>query len=152
VLTAEASACVKALQAATDFCISQIQLEMDSSILKQALLMPSLDLAASGMLIRDIRDLLHEHFVRNNDIILIRRTCNSVAHELARLGMSWDRGESCIWTSPLLEFVKGLVTRDFVSLRFQKKGHSARLEVSKKKKKAASMPLSEMFSSALVEP
>ena len=87
-LTAEASACVKALQAATNFCISQIQLEMDSSILKQALLTPSLDLAASGMLIRDIRDLLHEHFVRNNDIILIPRTCNSVAHELARLGMS----------------------------------------------------------------
>jgi len=69
VLTAEASACVKALQAATDFCISQIQLEMDSSILKQALLTPSFDLAASGMLIRDIRDLLHEHFICN-DIIL----------------------------------------------------------------------------------
>ena len=64
-LTAEAPACVKALQAATDFCISQIQLEMDSSILKQALLTPSLDLAASGMLIRDIRDLLHEHFICN---------------------------------------------------------------------------------------
>ena len=119
VLTAEASACAKGLQAATDFGIYRIQLEMDFWILKQALLTPSLDLTASGMLIRDIRDLLHEHFVRNNDIILIRRTCNSVAHELARLGMSWDRVESCIWTSPLLEFVKGLVTRDFVSLRFQ---------------------------------
>ena len=87
VLTAEASACVKALQAATDFGIYRIQLEMDFWILKQALLTPSLDLAASGMLIRDIRDLLHEHFICN-DIILIPRPCNSVAHELARLGIS----------------------------------------------------------------
>jgi hypothetical protein len=86
---------------------------MDSSILKQALLMPSLDMAASGLLIRDIRDLLHEHFICN-DIILIPRTCNSVAHELARLGMSWDPGESCIWTSPLPECVKCLVTRNSV--------------------------------------
>ena len=87
VLTAEASACAKGLQAATDFGIYRIQLEMDFWILKQALLTPSLDLTASGMLIRDIRDLLHEHFICN-DIILIPRTCNSVAHELARLGMS----------------------------------------------------------------
>lgn len=48
VVTAEASACAKALQAATDLGISRIQLEMDSSILQQALLTSSMDLAASG--------------------------------------------------------------------------------------------------------
>jgi len=113
VLTAEASACAKALQAATEVGISRIQMEVDSSILKQALLLPSSDLAASGMLIRDTRHLLHEHFICN-DIFLVPRACNSVAHNLASLGMSWDPDESCIWTSTLPDSVKSLVARDSV--------------------------------------
>ena len=78
----------KALQSATDLGISRIQLEMDSSVLKQALLSSSMDLAASGMLIRDTRDLLRSSSVCN-DVRLVSRVCNSVAHELDRMGMSW---------------------------------------------------------------
>jgi len=98
-LTAETAACAKALQSSIDFGISRIQLEMDSSVLKKALLSSSMDLAASGMLIRDTRDLLRSSSVCN-DVRLVSRVCNSVAHELARMGMSWDPGESCVWTNP----------------------------------------------------
>lgn len=65
VITAETAACVKALQSATDYEISRIQLEVDSSVLKEALQSSTMDLAASGMLLRDTRDLLQEllHFV-----------------------------------------------------------------------------------------
>ena len=78
----------KALQSATDLGISRIQLEMDSWVLKQALLSSSMDLAVSGMLIRDTRDLLRSSSVCN-DVRLVSRVCNSVAHELDRMGMSW---------------------------------------------------------------
>jgi hypothetical protein len=44
--------------------------------------------------IQDTRD-LHEHFMCN-DVLLIPRACNSIAHELARLGMSWDPNEYCV--------------------------------------------------------
>lgn len=48
-LTAESLACGKALQSATDYGISRIQLEMDSLILKKALQSTSMDLAMSGI-------------------------------------------------------------------------------------------------------
>lgn len=112
-LTAETTACAKALQSATDFGISQIQLEMDSSVLKKALLSSSMDLAVSRMIIRDTRELLLGHFVCN-DVLSVPRVCNSVAHELARMGMSWDPGESCVWMNLLPELVKNLVSRNFV--------------------------------------
>jgi hypothetical protein len=70
-----------ALQAATDYGISRIQLETDSAVLKQALQSPSMDLAACGMLIRDTRFLLREQFVCS-DILSVPRICNFVAHDL----------------------------------------------------------------------
>ena len=94
-LTAETAACAKALQSSIDFGIFRIQLEMDSSVLKKALLSSSMDLAASGMLIRDTRELLHGHFICN-DVMPVPQVCNSVAHELARMGMSCNAGESCV--------------------------------------------------------
>jgi len=72
-----------------------------------------MDLAASGMLIRETRVLLQEVFFCN-DVLLVPRICNSAAHALASLGMSWDPGESCVLTNPLPEFVKSLVTCDVV--------------------------------------
>jgi hypothetical protein len=45
-LTAETVACQNALQVASDHSISRIQLEVDSSVLKQALLSPTMDLAS----------------------------------------------------------------------------------------------------------
>jgi hypothetical protein len=99
VLTTEALACSKALLSAMDYGISRIQLEVDFSILKQAISSLSMDLAASGMLISDVRNLLHEHFVCK-DVLLIPRYCNATAHGLAKLGLSWDPGVSYVWTNP----------------------------------------------------
>ena len=40
------------------------------------------------------------------------RSCNMVAHELARLSLSWDPGQSMVWNDPLPGFVTRLVSRD----------------------------------------
>jgi ribonuclease HI len=58
---AEAAACAQALQAATDQGISRVQVEVDSTVLQQALQTSSMDLATCGMLLRDTRALLNEH-------------------------------------------------------------------------------------------
>lgn len=83
-ITAEAVACAKALQVATDHGISHIQIEMDSIILKQALQSSSMDFATCGMLVHDTRDLLHEYFVCT-DILSVPRACNSIAQILLEL-------------------------------------------------------------------
>jgi hypothetical protein len=49
-----------------------------------------------------------------NDVILISRTCNGVAHDLASLEMSWDPGEILCLEEPLPGFVRLLVARDSV--------------------------------------
>jgi ribonuclease HI len=51
VLMTEAVACSQALLSATDLGISRIQIEVDSSVLKQAITSSAMDLAACGMLI-----------------------------------------------------------------------------------------------------
>jgi hypothetical protein len=63
--------------------------------------------AACGMLIKDTCFLLREHFVCSA-IFSIPRSCNSVAHELAKLALCWDPGELHVW------FVKTLVACDSV--------------------------------------
>ena len=112
-ITAESLACSQALLSATEYGISRVQIEVDSSVLKQAISSSSMDLAACGMLIGDIRELLQDQFVCEG-VELIPRSCNAAAHDLAKLGLSWDPGESCVWTNPLPEFVKDLVSRDVV--------------------------------------
>jgi len=62
-LTTEATACQQALQAATDYGISRIQVEVDSSVLQHALQSFTMDLATCGMMISDTRFMLREHFV-----------------------------------------------------------------------------------------
>jgi len=39
-------------------------------------------------------------------------SCNMVTHELARLSLSWDPGQSMVWNDPLPGFVTRLVSRD----------------------------------------
>ena len=67
---------MKALQSATDYGISQVQVEVDSALLQQALLTSWMDLAVSGMLIWDRWVLFHEHFVCD-DVLLVPKNCNS---------------------------------------------------------------------------
>lgn len=73
------------------------------------------DLAQGGVLFRDIRELLADHF-RCNKIQYIPRSCNSYAHEIAKLALSWDPGQSFLWDDPLPDFVSTLVSRDFIEI------------------------------------
>ena len=70
-----------------------------------------MDLATCSMLIRDARSMLNEHFICSK-ILSVPRTYNGLAHNLAKLAMSWDPGDSHVWASPLPEFVMSLIARD----------------------------------------
>ena len=110
-LMAETMACQFALEAAEMHGISRIELETDSALLREALITNSRDLATEGALFRSIRDLLADQF-RCDCVRNIPRSCNSVAHEIARLDMSWDPGQSVVWLDPLPKFVNILVAHD----------------------------------------
>jgi len=112
-LSAETVACLFALKSAEQAGISRIELEMDCSQLREAITSQDRDLAPCGVLFRSIRELLRDHFICNK-IVNISRSCNSSAHEIAKLALSWDPGQSNVWTDPLPEFVNSLVTRDIV--------------------------------------
>jgi hypothetical protein len=90
-LFAETMACKQALEAAEHFGISHVMIETDSSQLKDVITSSSRDLAIGGGLFADIRSLLHDSFNCIN-VCKIPRSCNSSAHELASLDMSWDPG------------------------------------------------------------
>jgi hypothetical protein len=114
-LLAETMACKQALEAAEHFGISQVVLETDSSLLKDAITSSSRDLAIGGGLFANIRSLLLDSFSCTS-ICKIPRSCNSSAHELASLGMSWDPGQFYLWTDPLPEFVNRWAARDLPEL------------------------------------
>ena len=118
---AETVGCLKALETAESFGISHIILEVDSSLLRDAATSTSLDLAPGGYLFRDIRKFLQEHFICS-EISLVSRCNNSSAHELARLGFSWDSGQSHVWTRPLPICVNTHVTRELA----ESLGHNTR--------------------------
>jgi hypothetical protein len=65
-------------------------METDPSLLREALITNSEDLALEGVLFKGIRELLADHFICNR-IHNVPRSCNSVGHEIARLCMSWTR-------------------------------------------------------------
>jgi ribonuclease HI len=87
---AETLACKFALEAAEVHGISRIEMETDSSLLREAPFTNSWDLAPEGVLFKGIQELLADHFICNR-ICNVPRSCNSVAHEIARMGMSGTR-------------------------------------------------------------
>jgi hypothetical protein len=82
---------------------------------REAITSYSRDLAARGVLFRSIRDFLHDHFICNK-IINVPHVCNSSAHEIAKVALSWDLGQSLVWSDPLAEFVINTVARDLAEL------------------------------------
>jgi hypothetical protein len=99
-LMAETMACVKMVEAAEMQGISRIQIETDSSQLREALLSNERDLEPSGMLFMYIREFLRDRF-RCHKICNIPRSCNSSVHEIAKLGLCWDTGQSMLWPDDL---------------------------------------------------
>lgn len=114
-LLAEAYACKYAPEAAAYLGISRIVLETDSSQLKEALASSSMDLAIGGGLFRDLRDSLLDDFSCDS-ICNVSRVCNSVAHDIAKRGLSWDLGQFEVCTDPLPECVNSLCAREFAEL------------------------------------
>ncbi|KAG0542121.1 hypothetical protein BDA96_02G076000 [Sorghum bicolor] len=57
------------------------------------------DFSVGGGLFSKIHSFLQESFNCLN-VCKISKFCNSFAHNLASLGMSWDPGQFCIWTDP----------------------------------------------------
>ena len=110
-MMAETLACKIALEAAEAHGISRVELETDSALMREALATNARDLAPGGVLFKGIRELLADQF-RCDCVRNIPRSCNSVAHEIARLGMSWDPGQSVVWLDPLPKFVNILVAHD----------------------------------------
>jgi len=78
----------------TDFGTSQVIMETDSSQLKEAITSTACDFSVGGGLFLEIRSFLQESFNCLN-VYKIPRSCNSFAHDLASLGMSWDLGQFC---------------------------------------------------------
>lgn len=110
-LLAETMACKQALEAAEHFGMSHIVIETDSTLLKEAITSSASDLAIGGGLFRDIRGMINDNFSCSS-IGHVPRSCNSSAHELASMSMSWDPGQFIIWTDPLPEIVTSLAARD----------------------------------------
>ena len=75
----------------------RVQLESDSKILVKALNSTDYDQSPLGVLFREEKFLISTHF-GCVEVSCVPRSCNGCTHAaLARLGMSWDTGQSCIW-------------------------------------------------------
>lgn len=66
-----------------------------TSQLREAITSQARDLAPAGILFQSIRNLLHDQFYCNS-ILNISRSCNSSAHEIAKIALNWDPGQSVI--------------------------------------------------------
>jgi len=116
-LRSEAVACLKALEAADLHGISRIILETDANQMDEAIRTTKRDLAPSGNLFRDIRELLYERFLCLH-LVHVPRVCNSSAHELAKISRSRVPGQSYVWTDSLPVSVHDMVASDLAELRF----------------------------------
>jgi hypothetical protein len=107
-----------ALQAALLHGISHVQLETDSSILVIAL--DSLRQSSRWCHILELPEFIRLEFVKV-EISFASRSYNMCAHELARIGLSWDSDHHCIvCTDPLPEIVNNLVVCDFINQQYNK--------------------------------
>ncbi|GJN25606.1 hypothetical protein PR202_gb13454 [Eleusine coracana subsp. coracana] len=111
VLCAEAQACLQAVQMASAYGMTYIQVELDSLVLVQALTSISFDQGPGGVLFKEIRAFLALNFGKA-EVLYKPRSGNVCAHELARYAVSRDPDQPNVWTDPLPEFVSELVARD----------------------------------------
>ena len=111
---AEAQACLAPLTAMSTQGITRIQLESDSCNLAAALKSFAFDQSPAGVLLRKARQLIQLDFVNVNvEVLFTFRSCNLCAHGLARMSLSWDSDQPCVWLDPLPEFVTSLTACDY---------------------------------------
>ena len=109
-LQAEAEAGVAAVEGAAMLGFHRVQFESDSQTLVSALKSSSHELSEIGVLLRDARSRCFAAF----DLFefnYCQRTCNKVAHSLAKFGYEADT-ECLGWTDEVPPFVSDLVASD----------------------------------------
>jgi hypothetical protein len=98
-----------ALETEEMYVISRIELEMDSRQLREAITSNTREKRPStgegGVLYNCICELFYDYF-RCTKILNITRFCNSSANKISKVAMSWDMGQSSVWSDPLPNFVK----------------------------------------------
>ena len=99
-LQAEARALLQAVQITSSMGCNQVILEIDSTILKNAITSSEYDLAPLGVLFREIKAMLCVNF-ENFRISVVPRSCNVVAHELAARGALLGDGDREVWIGHL---------------------------------------------------
>ena len=87
-------------------------IESDSRNLVTALQSSDFDGAPGGVIFREARHLLSLYFQVFSISHTTRRSCNTCAHELARLGVERDSDHPSIWHDPLPKFVTRIMGRD----------------------------------------
>jgi hypothetical protein len=92
-LHSEAVACLAAIDGANRIGASIIVSESDSSTLVRALKSNDYDKAMIGVLVKEAKSLCILNFV-SYAFSFSRRTCNSVAHKLAKLGVIFESYDS----------------------------------------------------------
>ena len=107
---AEAVTCWKALETAMNHVISRVILETDTLLLQKAVLSSEMDQAPSGVIFKDIRSLVREHFIQF-DSFHASRLCNSSTHEVAALGLNQIPGWEEIWEYPIPVLVTSHIAR-----------------------------------------
>lgn len=84
-LRAEAEACAIALQTASDWGMTNVELESDCQVMLKAIQSKDGDLAPEGVIFREIRDFARLNF-SSISFSFVPRGCNKVAHCLAAYG------------------------------------------------------------------
>ena len=110
-LCAEAHACIEALMVAANQGMQHVMVETDSQTLVKALQTDEFDRAQGGVLFREAKFLMATMF-SSASVVHVHRSCNSVAHELARAGRIRDLDHPAVWVHPLPDFVNALLVRD----------------------------------------
>jgi len=95
VFQVELIACFQAVKYAMEIGVTNIIIESDSLMVKQAATSDAYRLSAFGGLIWELKDLLAMYF-SNVVVYHTPRVCNKVAHELAAMGSSLDLGVDLI--------------------------------------------------------
>lgn len=113
-MLSEAQTCLAAITAATDHGMMRVQLESDCMVLIKAL-NSTYDQLPGGVLFREVKFLFSRQFAYV-DVNYIPRSCNGWAHALARMSISWDPDETCIWVDAVPKFEKTLMVYDIDEL------------------------------------
>lgn len=100
-LQAEACGALEALQYVMSMGIAKAELEMDAVNLCEVLISAKFDLASIGLIVKDLKALMHQgfHSVR---VLHTPRSFNRVADHLAHLGSELGPGQSGFGLNPAL--------------------------------------------------